>query len=125
MLFVELAFEPVEHVHHVLESGALEGFARLDGPVATATDEHHGALLAIGPCESFYLIHKMGIELTVRSVVPRHHHRPHGMADEHVLHLAAAIDEDRLRIVLEEGVGLSRHQAFHKTIKKSAWRRRI
>jgi hypothetical protein len=102
VVLVELALEPMEHVEHILEARALEGLARLDGAISAAADEDHRALVEIRPGDLLHLPDEMGIQVPVRAVIPRHHHRPVGMADEHVLHLAAAIDEDRIGVFLEE-----------------------
>ena len=110
---VQLAFEAVHHVHHVLEAGALERLARLDGAVAAAADEHDGTLLEVRARELLHLAHEVGVLLPLGAVVPGDHHGADGMADEHVLHLAAAVDEHRVGVRLEVRVRLFGGQVFH------------
>ena len=49
-----------------------------------------------------HLSDEMRIDVPVGAVVPRDVMRADRMADEEVLHLAAAVDEDRRRILLEK-----------------------
>ena len=57
---------------------------------------------------------EMRIDLPVGTVVPRDVMRAARMADEQVFHLAAAIDEHRLRILAQEVVRFLRFQVFHR-----------
>src|SRR5438105_13564875 len=74
MLVVELAFEAVEHIHHVLEAGAFERFARFERAVAAAADEHHGPVVEVRAGGLLHLVHEMGIDLPFGAVVPRNRH---------------------------------------------------
>ncbi|MND07645.1 hypothetical protein D3C83_297640 [compost metagenome] len=53
------------------------------------------------------------IDIPVRAVVPRHQDRAGGVPDEQILHLAPAIDEDRVRVLLKELVRLLRFKMLH------------
>src|SRR5207237_3971168 len=104
----------VHDVHDALESGALERFPGLDGAVAAAADEHHGTVVEIGARELLHLLHEMRIELPFGAVVPRDHYGAERMADEHVLHLAAAVDEERVGVRPEKCVRRLRFQVVHE-----------
>jgi len=99
---IELAFEAVKDVDHVVEAGALQRITGLERAISGPADEDDGALLEVRPGDLLHLPDEVRIQLPVGAVVPRHHHRALGMPDEHVLHLAAAVDEDRVGMGLEE-----------------------
>jgi hypothetical protein len=42
-VFVEFAFEAVQHVDHLVEARRFERVAGIDGALARAADQHHGA----------------------------------------------------------------------------------
>src|SRR5512134_622094 len=105
VLLVELAFEAVQHVPHFREAGFLERAAGVERAVAAAADEDDRAVDAR---RLLYVRDEIRVHFPVRAVVPRHEDRARRMPHEQVLHLAAAIDEDRVRILLQELVGLSR-----------------
>src|SRR2546422_1643725 len=110
---VELALEAVQDVHHAVEARALQRLASLDGPVAAAADEHHRPFHEIGAGELLHLPDEMRVELPLGAVVPGDHHRAQRVPYEHVLHLAAAVDEQRVRVLLEELVGFPGFQMVH------------
>src|SRR5258706_1876005 len=120
MILVELAFEPVEHVEYALETRALERLARLDRAIAAAADEHHRTLVEVRPGDLLHLPDEMRIQVPVGAVIPRHHHRPVRMADEHVLHLAAAIDEDRIGAFTQEAERVLGFEMSHGGIIRAA-----
>src|SRR5688572_10609361 len=90
---VQFAFEPVDHVVHARETRAFQLLARLLRAVAAAADEGHRARRVVGAGELLHLADEMRVHCPVRAVVPRDVQRADRMADEQVLHLAAAIDE--------------------------------
>ena len=102
MLVVERAFEAVEDVVDLGEAGLLEREPGIDRAMAAAADQHDRPVHAR---DLLHLADEMRIDFPVGAVVPRDVLRAHRMADEQVLHLAAAIDEHRLRILLQEVVG--------------------
>ena len=55
----------------------------------------------------------MRIDVPIGSVIPGHMLRADGMADEEVLHFAAAVDKDRLRIGVEEVEGFLGLEMLH------------
>src|SRR5439155_19472109 len=75
--------------------------------------EHHGTVVEVGARELLHLLHEMRIELPFGAVVPRNHHGAERVADEHVLHLAAAIDEERVGVRLEKRVRRLWFQMVH------------
>ena len=68
--------------------------------VAAAADEDDGAVAEIGARELLHLPDEVRVEVPLGAVVPGHHHRAHGVAHEHELHLAAAVDEHRVGVLL-------------------------
>ena len=70
-----------------------------------------------GPVHARDFLHlsdEMRIDVPVGAVVPGDVMRAARMADEQVLHLAAAIDEDGLRVLVQEVAGFHRFQVFHR-----------
>jgi hypothetical protein len=100
VVVVEFAFEAVQHVVHAGEAGGFERVAGIDRAVAAAADQHHGAVVGVAG-EFLHFADEMRIDLPVGAVVPGHMQRPRRMADEEEFHLAAAIDEQRLGIVVQ------------------------
>src|SRR5690606_38956741 len=75
----------------------LERLARFERAVAAAADEHDGALGVVGPGKLLHLADEVRVDLPVGTIVPGDMQRADRMADEEVLHLAAAVDEQRIR----------------------------
>ena len=67
--------------------------------MSAPADEDDGSVHA---GDLLHLPDKMRIDVPIGSVIPSHMLRADGMADEEELHLAAAVDEDRLGIGVEE-----------------------
>lgn len=99
VVVVELAFKAVQHVVDLGETGFLQRTSRIQRPVAAAADHHHrpvdaGRLFDVGD--------KMRVDVPVRAVVPGNVNRTDRVAHEQVFHLAAAVDEYRIRVLFEE-----------------------
>ena len=114
VLVVEFTFESVNHVINLGEPGALQRLARFERTVAAAADEHDRSRGVIGAGELPYLADEMRIDLPVRAVIPRDMQRPQRMTDEQVLHLAAAVDQQRIGVRLQEIVRLPRLEVSHR-----------
>jgi hypothetical protein len=110
MIVVERPFEAVDDVVDLAESRFLERDASVERAMATAADEHYGAIHA---CDFLHLTDEVRIDLPVRSVVPRDVMRANGMADEVILHLAAAVDEHGRRMLVQERRCFGGLQMFH------------
>ena len=119
MAVVERPLESVEHVVDVGEAGLLQREAGVERAVAAAADQHDRAIHA---GDLLHLADEVRVDFPVGAVVPRDVVRADRVADEEVLHLAAAVDEDRRRIVVEELRGFGGLQVFHG--RKSSTRRR-
>ncbi len=96
---VERALEAVQHVVDVGEARLFQRDAGVERAVAAAADQHDRAVHAR---DLLHLADEMRVDLPVGTVVPGDVMRADRMTDEEVLHLAAAVDEDRRRIVVEE-----------------------
>ena len=117
MLLIKLAFEAVQHVVDFGEAGLFQCAAGVERTVAAAADQHYRTIDAGG---FFYMCHKIGINVPVRPVVPRNVNCACRMTDEQVFHLAAAVDEHGLRMLLEELLRLGGFQVFHLVLVRSA-----
>ncbi len=115
VLLVELALESVQYIIDIGEAYLLECDARIDGAIAAAANNHHRAVDARG---LFYLRNKVRINFPIRSIVPRNYHRADGMADKKELHFAAAINEQRIWIHLQERMGLTRLEMLHEEMTR-------
>ena len=78
--------------------------------MSTAANQHNRP---IGAGDLLHLAHEMRIDVPVGPIVPCDVMRADRMADEEILHLAAAIDEDGGRVVVKELYGLGRFQVLH------------
>src|SRR5687768_17233072 len=95
VLFVELSLESVQHVVDLGESRSLERMAGIERAVAAAANQHYGAVNA----RSFsHVSDEIGIDVPVRAIVPGDVDRARRMTDKQELHLAAAVDENRVGI---------------------------
>src|SRR5688500_11548452 len=115
VVLVQFAFEAVLHVGDAPEAGALELLAGFLRAIARAAEGHDGAL---GMACARELLHRAvvaRIHRPVRAVVPRHVQRALRVADEQIFHLAAAVDEQRIRIALEEFERVARRQVVHRS----------
>src|SRR5512138_1923156 len=90
---VERALEAVRYVVDAPETMRLQRRAGFLRAVAAAADEHDRPLGVVGPGELLHLADEVRIDVPVGAVVPGDVQRAQRMADEQVLHLAAAIDE--------------------------------
>src|SRR5574341_42215 len=121
---VERSLEAVRDVVDAREAVTLELLARLLRAVAAAADEHDRAHRVVGAGQLLHLPNEVRIDLPVRTVVPRNVQRPHRVADEEVLHLAPAVDEQRIGILLQEFqrlLGLEvLHCAYYRASSPSA-----
>jgi len=116
---IQVALEPVQYIVDVGETGTLERLARLDRAVAAATDQDDGPMCMVGPCHLLDLTDEMRVDLPVGPVIPGDVQRTGRMPDEQVLHLAAAIHEERLRRVVQEFERLTRREMLHSRGGKS------
>jgi hypothetical protein len=110
VLVVERAFETLEHVVDLGKPGLLQRLAGADRALAAAADEQDRPVHAR---DLAHLADEVRIDLPVRTVVPSDVMRADRVADEQVLHLAAAVDEHRLRVLVQELVGFLGLQVFH------------
>src|SRR5512146_2719192 len=102
---IELALEPVQDIVDLGEPCALERLAGFLRAVSAAANEQDRAPGVIGACEFLHLTYEMRIDFPIGAVVPGHVQRSDRMADEQILHLAAAIDEQCIRVLMQELVG--------------------
>ncbi len=114
MIFVKLTFETVQHVVDLGKAGCLERVAGVERAVAAATDQYHRTIDAGG---FFDVRDKIGIDVPVRAVVPRDVYRAGWVADEQVLHLAAAVDEYGIGSLVQHFVSLLRFEVFHRVFR--------
>jgi len=111
MVLVEFALESVQHVVDFGEACFFERAAGIERAVAAAADQNDGA---IDTGRFLYMCDKIRVDFPIRAVVPRHQDRARGMTHEQVLHLAAAVDEDGIRILPEKFVGFLGLEVFHR-----------
>ena len=104
---VERALEAVEHVVDVRETGLLQRETGVDRAVAAAADQHDRPVHA---GDFLHLPDEMRVDLPVGPVVPGDVVRADRVADEEVLHLRPAVDEDGRRVLVQEVVRLARCQ---------------
>src|SRR4029453_5869937 len=88
VVLVERAFESFEDVEDLGEAGLFERHSSVERAVSAAANEHDGA---VGAGDLLHLSHEMRIDVPVGPVVPCNVMRTDGMADEVILHLAAAV----------------------------------
>ena len=91
-------------------SGLLERQAGIHGPVPAAADEHNRPVHAR---DFLHLADEMRIDFPIGAVVPRDVLRADRMTHEKIFHLAAAVDEHRLRIGVEQVLRFLGLQMFH------------
>src|SRR5258708_16208720 len=90
--------------------------------MAAPANQHDRAVHA---GDLLHLPDEMRVDVPVRAVVPRDVLRADRMADEEILHLAAAVDEDRLRIGMEEVEGFLGLHALHGEKRSTGSRRML
>jgi len=113
MIVVELAFESVQHVGDFGKAGLLERLTRLDGAVATPTDEDDRPVRMVRPGDLLHLADEMRVHLPIGASVRLDMQRAFRVADEEVFHFASAVHEERLWRVLQILVGFARGKVFH------------
>src|SRR5215467_8751320 len=111
MFLVEWPLEAVENVVHLSKAGLLQGDTGVERAVTAAADQDHGPIHA---CDLLHLTDEVRIDLPIRSVVPSDVMRTHRVSDEEILHLAAAVDEDRGRIVVQKLQGFLGFEMLHR-----------
>src|ERR1700676_4341746 len=92
-----------------LKSRFLKRNARVHRALAAATDQYDGPIDA---GDFLHLADKMRIDGPVGPVVPRDMMGARGMPDEQVFHFAAAVDEERLGILMQEIVRVLGFRCF-------------
>jgi len=105
MMVVELALESMYHVVYLLESSRLQCLTRIDRAVAAAAYQHHRTLHRVSR-QSFNLANEMRIQLPFRPVLPGNVHGADRVADKKVFCVAAAIDKERIGVLVDKGLGL-------------------
>lgn len=111
-VFVQFAFEAVQHVHDFPKSGRLQGLSRIYGALARTAQQHHRAvgMAALSP----NLVHEgLWVGLHVGVLVPGDVHHAGRVADVEKLDFHAHIDEQRVRMVLQVLPGLPRGEMLH------------
>src|SRR5688572_10933041 len=115
VLLVELTLEAMQDVPDLGEPRFLERAPGVERAITATADEDDGAI------DARRLLHvrdEVGIHFPVRTVVPRHQDRAGRVPHEQVLHLAAAVDEDRIGILLEKRISLSRLEVLHHALAR-------
>ena len=110
MMLIELTLKPVQNVIDVGKPRVFKRTTGIEGTVSAATNYYHRPVHARG---LLYLRSKMRIDLPVRAVIPRNHHRTDRMTNEKKFHFATAIDEKRVRISLQVFIGLTGLKMLH------------
>ncbi len=122
MVVVERPFEAFEHVEDLGKSRLLQCLAGADRALTAAADEEHRAIHA---GDLAHLTDEMRIDVPVGTVVPRDVVRADRMADKQIFHFAAAVDEHRLRVLVQEFEGFAGLQMLHSGNSSTAVRTRI
>ena len=103
VVVVEFAFKSVQHVVDLGKPGFFQRTAGIERAVAAAADHHDGPVDA---GRLFDVGDKMRVDVPVGAIVPGDVDRADRMADEQIFHFAAAVDEYRVPVLLEELSGL-------------------
>ena len=101
---VERAFEPIEHVVDLAESGFFERYAGVERAMSAPADQHDRPIHARN---LLHLTNEMRIDFPVGPVIPRDVVRAYRVADEKILHLAPTVDENGGRSFVEESCGFA------------------
>lgn len=108
----------MKHVVNLGKTGVFKRVTSVERAIAAPADDDYRAIDA--GC-LFDVGDEMRIDIPVGTIIPGHMDGPDGMANEQIFHFAAAIDEYRIRILLEEFVGLFGFKVFHG--RTNAYRR--
>ena len=103
-VFIEIALEAFEHIDHLGETSGLQHLTGIHRAPTTTTDEQHRPR-PVALERSCHLVGKARIDFPVRPVLPGDVLGTDRMADIHVLDLGPAIDENGLRVGLQESMG--------------------
>ncbi len=111
MLVVEFTLESMQHVVDLGKAGTFQRVAGVERAIAAAADDDDwpvdaGRLFDMGD--------EMRVDVPVGTVIPCHMDGSDWMANKKIFHFAAAIDEYRIWILLEEFVGLFGFKVFHE-----------
>lgn len=110
MLVVKFALEPVQHVVDLGKAGVFKRAPCVERAIAAPADDDYRAVYA---GRLFDMGDEMRVDVPIGAVIPSDMNGSDRMADEKIFHLAAAIDEYRVRILLEKFVGLFGFKVFH------------
>lgn len=103
-ILIEIALEAFEHIDHLGETSGLQHLTGIHRAPTTTTDEQHRPR-PVALERSCHLVGKARIDFPVRPVLPGDVLGTDRMADIHVLDLGPAIDENGLRVGLQESMG--------------------
>src|SRR3989338_932156 len=110
VVFVEVAFESVRNIIDIMQTGFFQRLSRFRRAAPGTADEHDGAIDAGGLA---HMRNEHRVDLPVRAVHPGDMDGAARMADKHVLHLAAHVDEYRFGGGLQKIVGLFWGEMLH------------
>ena len=103
-VFIEIALEAFEHIDHPSETCCLQRLTGIHRTPATAANEQHRPR-PVRLDQTSHLVGKARIDFPVRPVLPCDMLGTHRMTNVHVLDLCPAIDENGLRVGLQESMG--------------------
>jgi len=113
VVVIEITLEALEDVIDLGEARTFERLTGVHTAIARPTNQHHWPIDGVAT-GFFHLADKMRIDVPVRPVIPRNHHRADWMAHKQKLHLTAAIDEYSRRILCQKVVRVVRLEVFHR-----------
>ena len=112
MLGVEVALKAVCDIEHAREPGLLKGDPSLRRTAAAAANQHDRSIGDM--CREFSDIRdKVRVQLPIGRLAPGDMDRTGGVANEKILGIAAAIDEQRIRVLTDEGMRFARKEMLH------------
>lgn len=103
-ILVEITLEAFEHIDHLGETSGLQHLTGIHRAPTTTTDEQHRPR-PVRLDQTSHLVGKARIDFPVRPVLPCDMLGTHRMTNVHVLDLCPAIDENGLRVGLQESMG--------------------
>ena len=103
VVIVEFTLKAVQDVEDLRKACFFQRPSGIQRAITAAADDDHRAVDA---GRLFDMSDKVRVDIPVGTVIPGDVDRADGVADEQIFHLAAAVDEYRVRILLEELSGL-------------------
>lgn len=113
MVLIQVALETVQHVINIGEARLFQREPGIHGATARTADQHNGAIEA---GRLFYLCNEVRIDFPFGPVYPWDQYGTLRVADKHVLHFTAHIDEYRLWIRLQEVEGFLGGKVLHSRV---------